>query len=87
MNYSFLLDNQNKRRDYPVWMLICFAMFTFWQMAFVYYFLEPSSAIDGKIPLPINIDNATSLTAICYVLSILWMIFLPMGSLHSPMDI
>jgi len=77
MQQGILTENNQKRVDMPLGYLLCFAMFTFWQMAFIYYFLEPSSAIDGKIPLPINIDNATSLTAICYVLSILWMIFLP----------
>jgi len=58
-------------------MLVCFSMFSFWQMAFIYYFLEPSSAIDGKIPLPINIDYGTTLTAVCYIIGILTMIFLP----------
>ena len=58
-------------------MLVCFSMFSFWQMGFIYYFLEPSSAIDGKIPIDINIDYGTLLTAACYVLSILTMIFLP----------
>ena len=77
MNQSILAENQKKRREIPLWMLVCFSMFSFWQMAFIYYFLEPSSAMDGKIPLPINIDNGTSLTAVCYVLGILTMIFLP----------
>ena len=45
-------------------------------MGFI-YFVGPSLTIDGKVPLPINMDNATALIAICYVLSIAWMIFLP----------
>jgi len=61
----------------PLWMLVCFAMFSFWQMGFIYYFLEPSSALDGKIPIDINIDYGTTLTAVCYILGILTMIFLP----------
>ena len=77
MNHPILIENQKKRRDIPLWMLVCFSMFSFWQMAFIYYFLEPSSAMDGKIPLPINIDNGTTLTAVCYILGILTMIFLP----------
>ena len=77
MNHPILIENQRKRKDIPLWMLVCFSMFSFWQMAFIYYFLEPSSAIDRKIPLPINIDYGTTLTAICYVLGILTMIFLP----------
>ena len=77
MNDSILIENQQKRRDIPLWMLLCFSMFNFWQMGFIYYFLEPSSALDGKIPIDINIDYGTLLTAACYVLSILTMIFLP----------
>ncbi len=77
MNHSILVENQKKRREIPLWMLVCFSMFSFWQMGFIYYFLEPSSALDGKIPLPINIDYGTALTAVCYVLSMLTMIFLP----------
>ncbi|MBP3412354.1 MAG: hypothetical protein J6K89_03765, partial [Oscillospiraceae bacterium] len=77
MNHPILIENQKKRRDIPLWMLVCFSMFSFWQMAFIYYFLEPSSAMDGKIPLPINIDTGTTLTAVCYILGILTMIFLP----------
>ena len=77
MNHPILIENQRKRKDIPLWMLVCFSMFSFWQMAFIYYFLEPSSAIDEKIPLPINIDYGTTLTAICYILGILTMIFLP----------
>lgn len=77
MNHPILIENQKKRRDIPLWMLVCFAMFSFWQMAFIYYFLEPSSALDGKIPIDINIDYGTLLTAACYILGILTMIFLP----------
>ena len=77
MNHPILIENQKKRRDIPLWMLVCFSMFSFWQMAFIYYFLEPSSAMDGKIPIPINIENGTTLTAVCYILGILTMIFLP----------
>ena len=77
MNHPILMENQKKRRDIPLPLLVCFSMFNFWQMGFIYYFLEPSSALDGKIPLPINIDYGTLLTAACYVLGILTMIFLP----------
>ncbi len=57
-------------------MLICFAMFAFWQMGFI-YFVGPSLTVNGKTPLPIDMDNATALIAVCYILSILWMAFLP----------
>ncbi len=76
MNNSILYENQKKRLDQPLWMLVCFAMFCFWQMGFI-YFVGPSLTIDGKTPLPIDMDNATMLIAVCYVFSILWMIFIP----------
>ena len=76
MNHDLLSENEKKRIDQPLWMLICFAMFVFWQMGFI-YFVGPSLTIDGKTPLPIDMDNATALIAVCYVLSILWMILLP----------
>ena len=77
MNNPILIENQKKRIEIPLWRLVCFSMFSFWQMGFIFYFLEPSSAMDGKIPIDINIDYGTTLTAICYILSILTMIFLP----------
>ena len=76
MNHDILLENQKKRIDQPMWRLICFAMFCFWQMGFI-YFVGPSLTLDGKTPLPISMDNVASLIAVCYVLSIAWMIFLP----------
>ncbi len=76
MNNSILLENQRKRQDKPLWMLICFAMFPFWQMGFI-YFIGPSLTVNGKTPLPIDMDNATTIIAICYILSIIWMIFIP----------
>ncbi len=75
MNYPILSENQKKRLDKPLWELICFAMFCFWQMGFI-YFIGPSLTVNGRTPLPISMDNATVLIAVCYVLSILWMIFM-----------
>ena len=76
MNYSFLIENQKKRQDFSLCRLFCFAMFCFWQMGFI-YFMGPSLTINGRTPLPISMDNVATLIAVCYVLSILYMIFLP----------
>ena len=76
MNYSFLLANQRKRQDVSLKHLFCFAMFNFWQMGFI-YFMGPALTINGRTPLPIDMDNLTTLIALSYVLSILYMIFLP----------
>ena len=76
MNCSLLLENQKKRLQMPLSHLICFAMFSTWQMGFI-YFMGPSLTIDGKTPLPIDMDNITTLIALAYVFSILFMIFFP----------
>ncbi len=76
MNHSFLLANQQKRQEYSLKHLFCFAMFAFWQMGFI-YFMGPALTINGRTPLPIDMDNLTILMAGCYVLSILYMFFLP----------
>jgi len=62
--------------DISAWKLICFSMFNTWQMGFI-FFSGPSLSVDGRTPLPISMDNVTSLIAIAYVLSIIYMIFVP----------
>lgn len=76
MNNSILFENEKKRLNEPLWMLICFAMFCFWQMGFI-YFMGPALTLNGRTPLPIDMDNVTMLIVISYVFSILWMIFIP----------
>ena len=76
LNHTLLLENQQKRLQMPLLNLICFAMFVTWQMGFI-YFMGPSLTLDEKTPLPISMDNITTLIALAYVLSILFMIFLP----------
>ena len=76
MGYSILQENQKKRIELPLWLLVCFSMFNVWQMGFI-YFMGPSLVLDGRTPLPINMDNVTMLIAVGYVLSILLLIFLP----------
>jgi len=71
-------DNQTRRLDMPLWMLLCFAMFNAWQMGFI-YFMGPSLVIDGRTPLPITTDNVTLIIAMGYILSIGYMLVLPRG--------
>ncbi len=73
---QLLFENEQKRRELPLWQLLCFAMFCVWQMGFIYY-IGPALNIDGRTPLPISPDNLTLLIVAGYVLSILTMIFLP----------
>ena len=76
MNHTLLIENEKKRIDYPLSRLLCFVMFNIWQMGVIYY-MGPALNIDGRTPLPIDMDNVTMLMASCYVFNILWMIFLP----------
>lgn len=76
MNTTILVENEKKRIDYPLSRLICFAMFMVWQMGFIFY-MGPALTIDGKTPLPVDMDNTTTLIAVCYILNILWLTFLP----------
>ena len=76
MNNRLLFENQRKHLEKPLWLLICFGMYTFWQMGFI-YFMGPSLTIDGRTPLPVSMDNITAIIAVAYVLCIAFMIFLP----------
>ncbi len=76
MNHTILTENKNKLSPKPLWMLLCFSMYCFWQMGFI-YFMGPSLTINGRTPLPVSMDNITTLIAIAYVLSIIWMYFVP----------
>ena len=76
MEHSVLADNQSRRLELPLWMLVCFSMFNAWQMGFI-YFMGPSLVLDGRTPLPIDMDNVTTLIAAGYVLAIIYMIVLP----------
>ena len=74
MKHAILRENEAKRLKVPFGLLLCFAMFCFWQMGFI-YFMGPALSINGRTPLPISMDNVTAIIAISYVLCILWMIF------------
>ncbi len=76
MNKNLLKENLERRLVMPLSLLICFAMYCFWQMGYI-YFMGPSLTIDGRTPLPISMDNATLLIVAGYVLSILTMLFKP----------
>jgi len=76
MNTTILIENEKKRIDYPLSRLICFVMFTIWQMGFIFY-MGPTLTVDGKTPLPVDMDNTTTLIAVCYILNILWLVLIP----------
>jgi DNA-binding CsgD family transcriptional regulator len=51
-------------------------MFVAWQMGIV-YFSGNALSIDGRTPLPVSLNNLTMLIVAGYILSIIWLIFLP----------
>ena len=75
-NHPLLVENEGKRLNIRLPLLICFAMFAAWQMGMV-YFSGKTLSLDGRTTLPVNIDNFTIFIAAGYILSILVMIFLP----------
>ena len=82
MNHALLFENQKRRLTFPIGLLICFAMFNAWQMGYIYY-MGPSLVIEGRTPLPISMDNVTTLIAVGYVLSIIYMLILPKFVIHA----
>ncbi len=76
MSSQILFQNEKRRREVPLWQLLCFVMFCVWQMGFI-YFIGPALNIDGRTPLPISPDNLTLLIVAGYVCSILTMILFP----------
>ena len=76
MSYSIISENMKKKKNYSLFHLICFSMFCFWQMGFI-YFMGPSLTINGRTPLPVSMDNITTLIALSYVFSIAFMLIVP----------
>ncbi|GHU60165.1 hypothetical protein FACS1894171_0490 [Clostridia bacterium] len=76
MNRGILTENENTRLNLRLPWLICFAMFAAWQMGMV-YFSGQTMSVDGRTPLPVNVDDVTVIIAAGYILSILVMIFIP----------
>jgi len=76
MSHYLLSLNQAKRQTISFFMIICFAMYNAWQMGFI-YFMNPSLSVTGRTPLPISMDNVTTLMSMGYVFAIAYMIILP----------
>ncbi|MDR0890214.1 MAG: helix-turn-helix transcriptional regulator [Oscillospiraceae bacterium] len=74
--HPILVENEKKKLTFRLPMLICFAMFAAWQMGAI-YFSGQTLSVDGRTPLPVDVDSVPMLVAAGYILSILVMIFLP----------
>jgi len=74
MNRNPLLEeNEGKRLELPLPMLVCVAMFPVWQMGAL-FFSGDALSIGGRTPFPVNMDNQTVLIAAAYILSIVFLI-------------
>jgi len=76
MTHPLLVENERKRLNFRLPLLICFAMFVAWQMGVGYYSGETLS-LDGRTPLPVDLGNFTLIIAAGYILSIVFMLVLP----------
>ena len=74
--HPLLVENESKRLNFRLPLMICFAMFEAWQMGVV-YFSGKTLSLDGRTDLPISIDDFTIFIAAGYILSILVMVFIP----------
>lgn len=80
---SILLDVNSRRRiRLPVWALMCYSLFTAWQMGIV-FFSGDALSLNGRTPLPIVADNMAALIAAAYAASILFLIFLQKRSVAA----
>jgi DNA-binding CsgD family transcriptional regulator len=75
MNHPILVENEKKRLNIRLPLLICFSMFAAWQMGMV-YFSGQTMSVDGRTPLPVKVGDVTAIIASGYILSIVVMILL-----------
>jgi DNA-binding CsgD family transcriptional regulator len=73
-NQPILVENEKKRLDIRLPLLICFAMFNAWKMGMV-YFSGQAMSVDGLTPLPVDVENLAYLFAAGFICSILIMFF------------
>jgi DNA-binding CsgD family transcriptional regulator len=72
---ELLAENENRRLNLRLPMLLCFSMFVAWQMG-VIYFSGENLVLNSKTPLPINMDVTTVLSVTGFLSSILVMLLL-----------
>jgi DNA-binding CsgD family transcriptional regulator len=73
---DLLSENEGKRLDFRLPMLVCLSMFVVWQMG-IMFFTGTTLSLDGKtpIPFPINSNIVTVLVAAGYILSVAHLTF------------
>ena len=73
-NHPLLVENENKRLELPLPMLVCLAFFGVWQMG-ILFFSGEALTIGGRMPLPVDVENQTALIAAAYILSFAFLVF------------
>jgi DNA-binding CsgD family transcriptional regulator len=76
MNDSILNENESKRLNIRLPFLICFAMFTAWQIG-VFSYSGEALAVEGRLPFDIDAGNFTPLISLGYLISIAYMLAFP----------
>ena len=71
-----LSHNEALRKEIPLLLLLCFSLFSTWQMG-VIFFSSNTLSIGGRTPLPIEADSTTILVVAGYLLSIGFMLLFP----------
>jgi len=74
--HPLLVENENKRLNFRLPLLLCFAMFCAWQMGMIYFSTQALS-VHERVSVPASEDIVAVIIACGYLLSILVMIFLP----------
>lgn len=74
MDEELLRENERKRIRLPVGMLLCYSLFTAWQMGVV-FFSGKALSIGGRTPLPISADGMGGVIVAAYLLSFVFLVF------------
>jgi len=74
--HPLLIENENKRLNIRLPLLLCFAMFCAWQMGMIYFSTQTLS-VHERVVVPASEDVVAVIISCGYLLSILVMIFLP----------
>jgi DNA-binding CsgD family transcriptional regulator len=76
VNAEILVQNERKRLNLPLPALVCFAMFTAWQISVV-ALSGKALSVEGRTPLGLDLGNLTPVFALGYILSIGYMLIFP----------
>ena len=73
---EILIENQKKRLNIRLPLLLCFSLFSTWQMGII-YFSGTSLSLDGRTPLSISLGSVSIYIVLGYILSILFISLFP----------